>query len=191
MFQRFTDRARTAVVVAREEAVTASSPTIGAHHLLLGVIADADGLAARVLASSGVSAADVRAAVAAHAAGTADAASGRPSPDVLDDEDVAALRTIGIDAEEVLRRVATDLGGLPAPTTPGRGRVPLDADAKKALELALREAVALKHRWIGTEHLLLGLLRGGSPVVSAAARDLAVGHAPVRDLVQQMLRRSG
>ncbi len=67
----------------------------------------------------------------------------------------------------------------------------MDVDAKKALELALREAIAFKHRYIGTEHLLLGLLRGGSPVVAAVARDLGVTHGQVRDGVREMLRRSG
>ena len=187
MFERFTKRARAAVVAARDEAQTGAATRIGAHHLLLGMLRDDECLATRTLASLGAPPERVRSSVVRHAA---DWTSGPVAPGVLDEEDVAALRTLGIDAEEVLRRAATDLGGLPV--SPGRGgRVPLDAEAKKALELALREALALKHKYIGTEHLLLGLLRGRAPVVAAVAAELGVTHDQVRDAVLDSLRRTG
>jgi hypothetical protein len=111
---------------------------------------------------------------------------------VLDDADVEALRAIGIDAEEVLRKAEADLGGpLPAVGPPSKGHVPMTADAKKALELSLREAVALKHRYIGTEHLLLGLLRGQSGAVREVFTELGVTHDQVRDVVLATLRRTG
>jgi ATP-dependent Clp protease ATP-binding subunit ClpA len=187
MFERFTKRARAAVTAARDEAQTGAATRIGAHHLLLGMLRDDECLAARTLASLGARPEQVRASIVRHAAGWS---SGPVAPGVLDEEDVAALRTLGIDAEEVLRRAAADLGGLPAGRQRG-GRLPLDAEAKQALELSLREAISLKHKYIGTEHLLLGLLRGRSPVVAAVAAELGVTHDNVRAVVLDILRRTG
>ena len=79
--------------------------------------------------------------------------------DGLDDDDAEALRAIGIDLDEVVRRIDRNLGGA----SPRRRRPPFSRGSKKALELALREAIALRHNYIGTEHLLLGLVRAGGP----------------------------
>src|SRR5690348_7767063 len=134
MFERFTKRARAAVVAARDEAQAGAASRIGAHHLLLGMLRDPECLATRTLTGLGAPPERVRESLARHASGWT---AGPAGPGVLDEQDVAALRTLGIDAEEVLRRAAADLGGLPVGQQP-RGRVPMDADAKKALELSLR-----------------------------------------------------
>jgi ATP-dependent Clp protease ATP-binding subunit ClpA len=110
---------------------------------------------------------------------------------VLDDADVEALRAIGIDADEVLRRAEVDLGAPLPVVGAAKGNLPMSPEAKKALELALREAVALKHRYIGTEHLLLGLLRGQSGDLASVFVELSVDHDQVRDVVLATLRRTG
>jgi ATP-dependent Clp protease ATP-binding subunit ClpA len=143
----------------------------------------------RVLAELGADAEAVRSAVNRHSVG---ARAGAPAAGALDEADLAALRSIGIDAEEVLRRMATDLGGLPPRSPDERARrLPMAADGKKVLELALREAISMKHGYIGTEHLLLGLLRGRAPIVAATADELGLTHDDVRAVVLATLRRTG
>lgn len=180
MLERFTSRARAAVVAAREEAVRQHAPSVRAHHLLLAVVDEPTSRAARLLADLGCSAGQVRAAVARHAT-TAGGA--------LDPGDVEALAAIGIDVDEVLRRTELDVGRA----GPRRGprRLPFSAEARKTLELSLREALALHHRGIGTEHLLLGVLRDRRTPASAALADLGVTHAAVRDALVEALRGTG
>ena len=125
-FSRFTDRAKRAVIAARQEAIRRRHDRVLPEHLILGVLHEPDGLAARALAALGVSPEAVRAAL------------GAVLPAALPDE-----------------------------VTPGH--VPFDSRAMKVLELTLREALALGHNYIGTEHILLGLLdeeesRGGGPL---------------------------
>ncbi|MBB5827831.1 Clp protease N-terminal domain-containing protein [Micromonospora carbonacea] len=171
MFERFTGRAREAVRQAAHEARAAGQRPIGTEHLLLAVLADPDNLATRVLHDAGVRAADLRAAVARH---TAEGGAG------LAEADAAALREIGIDLAAIVARIEESFGPgalRAAPPAPRRrwGRRhrpggPFSPRSKKALELSLREALRLRHRHIGTEHLLLGLLReGGGPAALVLA----------------------
>ncbi len=180
MLERFTSRARAAVVAAREEAVRQHAPSVRAHHLLLAVVEEPTSRAARLLADLGCDRGEVRAAVARRAT----AAGG-----VLDQGDVEALAAIGIDVDEVLRRTELDVGR--AGHLRGPRRLPFSAEARKTLELSLREALALQHRGIGTEHLLLGVLRDVRTPASAALTDLGVTHAAVRDALVESLRGIG
>ncbi len=180
MFERFTSRARAAVVAAREEAVRQHASSVRAHHLLLAVADDPTSRAARLLTHLGCSAGQVRAAVARHAT-TAGGA--------LDQGDVEALAAIGIDVDEVLRR--TELDADPAGLVRGPRRLPFSAEARKTLELSLREAIALHHRGIGTEHLLLAVLRDARTPASSALADLGVTSAAVRAALVDALRGTG
>ena len=108
--------------------------------------------------------------------------------DGLDADDAAALRAIGIDLDEVVRRIDRNLGGaLPACRQPRFGR-----GSKKALELALREAIALRHNYIGTEHLLLGLVRAaatGSSLDTLGA--FGIERDALREAVAAAVRQAG
>jgi len=160
MFERFTKPARDVVVDAQQQARALGHNEIAPEHILLGVLADADGVAARVLQDLGVD----RDAVLVEVA-------------TLGRSDADALRAIGVDLEAVRRQAeaAFGPGALDRPrrrrrglfrAVPGGGHLPFSSPAKKVLEQALREALALKHNYIGTEHILLGLLaeeRGSVP----------------------------
>ena len=121
MFERFTDRARRVVVLAQEEARMLSHNYIGTEHILLGLIHEGEGVAAKALESLGISLEAVRAQV-----------------------------------EEIIGQ------GQQAPS----GHIPFTPRAKKVLELSLREALQLGHNYIGTEHILLGLIREGEGVAA-------------------------
>ena len=176
MFERFTKRARTVVVHAQEIARERRSPTIGSEHLLLGLYAVPDGLASTILQRLQVERADVE----------ADLGRGVPF-------DAAGLATLGIDLEEVRRQAEETFGpGALDRTRAARGRwqgghIPFERDAKKALELGLREAVRLGHGFIGTEHLLLGLLHDGRARDVLVAR--GVGLDGTRALVEELVRK--
>ena len=176
MFERFTERARTVVVHAQEIARERRSPTIGSEHLLLGLYAVPDGLAATILARLQVERADVEAEL------------GRGAP-----FDADGLATLGIDLEEVRRQAEETVGpGALDRTHSARGRwhgghIPFERDAKKALELGLREAVRLGHGFIGTEHVLLGLLHDGRARDVLVAR--GVGLDGTRALVEELVRK--
>jgi ATP-dependent Clp protease ATP-binding subunit ClpA len=153
MFERFTEEARAVVRVAQEEAEALGAGRIGREHLMLGLAAE-PGAAARVLEPLGLGHAALRAEL-------------ERSGGALDAD---ALASIGIDLDEVRRRVEESFGpGALGGHRPGRrlfGR-----DAKKALELALREALALADRHIGSEHILLGVMRDpGEPLVGVLRR---------------------
>jgi ATP-dependent Clp protease ATP-binding subunit ClpA len=153
MFERFTSAARTAVVRAQEEARGLRHSHIGPEHVLLGVLAEAHGFGAAILSAHGIRLDHLRDAVARRSS---------PGPDPDAGPDAEALRTIGIDLDAVRRKVEETFGpGALERRGRRRRHVPFTRDAKKALELALREALRLRHNYIGTEHLLLGLLRGG------------------------------
>jgi ATP-dependent Clp protease ATP-binding subunit ClpA len=176
MFERFTKRARTVVVHAQEIARERRSPTIGSEHLLLGLYAVPDGLASTILQRLQVDRADVE----------ADLGRGTPF-------DAEGLATLGIDLEEVRRQAEETFGpGALDRTHAARGRwhgghIPFERDAKKALELGLREAVRLGHGFIGTEHLLLGLLHDGRARDVLVAR--GVGLDGTRALVEELVRK--
>ena len=162
VFKRFTDDARQVVVVAQEEARRLRHCYIGTEHILLGLVQGTTSLAAQVLAASGLTAQDVRDDI------------GRLLAPVLGTADADALAIIGIDLDAVRERVesAFGVGALErghrccvrrrGGTALGEGSiVPLTPRAKKVLELALRESLRLRSRYIGTEHILLGLIREG------------------------------
>ena len=188
MFERFTDRARDVVRRARDEARDEGRRPVGTEHLLLGVLADGDNLAVRVLADLGVRAEDLRAAVARNV--------GRGGVG-LGDADAAALREIGIDLAAIVARIEESFGpdALRQPPPPprrwGRRRYeggPFSPRAKKVLELSLREAIRLRHRHIGTEHILLGLLREGNGLAAVVLTEAGVDLTDLRRRVEAALR---
>jgi ATP-dependent Clp protease ATP-binding subunit ClpC len=141
MFERFTDRARSVVVLAQEEASMLRHNYIGTEHILLGLIRDGDGVAAKVLQALGISLEAVRQQV---------------------------KEIIGQGKEEVKS-----------------GHIPFTPRAKKVLELSLREALQLGHNYIGTEHILLGLIHEGQGVAAQVLVKLGADLSVVRMQVIQ------
>ena len=142
MFERFTDRARRVVVLAQEEARMLNHNYIGTEHILLGLIHEGEGVAAK------------------------------------------ALETLGISLEAVREQVQEIIGqGQQAPS----GHIPFTPRAKKVLELSLREALQLGHNYIGTEHILLGLIREGEGVAAQVLVKLGADLNRVRQQVIQLL----
>ncbi|HEX6263322.1 MAG TPA: Clp protease N-terminal domain-containing protein, partial [Actinomycetota bacterium] len=142
MFERFTDRARRVVVLAQEEARLLNHNYIGTEHILLGLIHEGEGVAAK------------------------------------------ALESLGISLEAVRQQVEDIIGqGQSAPT----GHIPFTPRAKKVLELSLREALQLGHNYIGTEHILLGLIREGEGVAAQVLQKLGADLNRVRQQVIQLL----
>ncbi len=181
MFERFTKDAREAVVSAQEEARALDHAWIGPEHLLLGVVARTGAPGARTLARLGITPEACRAAI------------GSPRP--FDDGDAEALRAFGIDLEAVRGRAEDAFGpgalDAPPPAGPaprrlfGRGggtkaHVPFTRRAKKALERSLREALALRDRRIGVEHVLLGILDAEDTVTAGVLRRLGTDPATLR-----------
>ena len=142
MFERFTDRARRVVVLAQEEARMLNHNYIGTEHLLLGLIHEGDGVAAKALESLNISLGAVREQV-----------------------------------QEIIGK------GQQAPS----GHIPFTPRAKKVLELSLREALQLGHNYIGTEHILLGLIREGEGVAAQVLVKLGADLGRVRQQVIQLL----
>jgi predicted ArsR family transcriptional regulator len=142
MFQRFTDRARRVVVLAQEEARRLDHNYIGTEHILLGLISEGEGVAARALKSLGIS-----------------------------------LDAVRQQVEEIIGR------GQQEPP----GHIPFTPRAKKVLELSLRESKQLGHNYIGTEHILLGLIREGSGVAAQVLVKLGADLKRVRQQVIQLL----
>jgi ATP-dependent Clp protease ATP-binding subunit ClpA len=183
MFERFTKVARATVLAGVQAAAELGADKAGPEHLLLALSEQADSVAARVLAAYGVTADRLRAAASD---------SGRRAG--LTDDEVAALRSVGIDADEVFRRIEEAFGpealARPAASPPrrGLGRLggPFDRSAKKVLELSLREAIALNRRHIGSEHLLLAALRAGVPgPMGAVLAERGVTYDDARERVAQ------
>src|SRR5438093_365068 len=142
MFERFTDRARRVVVLAQEEARMLNHNYIGTEHILLGLIHEGEGVAAKALESLGIS-----------------------------------LEAVRSQVEEIIGQ------GQAAPT----GHIPFTPRAKKVLELSLREALQLGHNYIGTEHILLGLIREGEGVAAQVLQKLGADLNRVRQTVIQLL----
>lgn len=208
MFERFTHGARATVVVAQDSARFLGHRQIGTEHMLLGLLAASDDIAGRVLAGLGVT--RVRVIADIERIEKSQQESGR---DRLE-KDTAALRTIGIDLDAVRAAVeesfgpgALDVGtgsaheDLSGPwwrrrhrqqqsTGSPRGHIPFTSRAKEVLELSLREAVALKHDYIGTEHVLLGILREGQGLAVRILREEGVELDHLRDLVLAELQRA-
>ncbi|MBF6365121.1 Clp protease [Nocardia puris] len=178
MFERFTKSARFAVVGAQEDARALRSPSIGVEHVLLGVLAHAEPDVKALLAEEGLTHAGVTAALRQRRRG-----------EPLGDADAEALRSIGIDLDAVRESLEATFGENaldgPEPAPPrglfgkrrASGHIPFTRDAKKVLELSLREALARQDKTIGVEHVLLGILRapndttadllGGAPAIAA------------------------
>ena len=191
MFERFTDRARQVAVDAQVSARRLGHGYVGTEHILLGLL-QGDGIAARVLGALGITAAAVEREVLAEV--------GRGP---LGSGDAEALGAIGIDLEEVRRRVEASFGPGALQWRPGRGcgrgrrlppfggHIPFTPRAKKVLELSLREALALKHKYIGTEHILLGLVREGEGLAMLVLTRLGAGPQAIRARVLDALRSTG
>jgi ATP-dependent Clp protease ATP-binding subunit ClpC len=142
VFERFTERARQVVVLAQDEARGLRHNYIGTEHILLGLLREEEGLAARVLES------------------------------------------LSITAEEVRMQVARTVGQSDEVTT---GQIPFTPRAKKVLELSLREALALGHNYIGTEHVLLGLVRENQGVAARILLDFDADAEKIRNEVVGMM----
>jgi ATP-dependent Clp protease ATP-binding subunit ClpA len=163
MFERFTDKARKVVSLAMAKAKEQGDDQIRPVHMLYGATAT-DGVAARALTALGVDAA----AVEHELARTGGASPGPLGPvDEAADGDTEALAAIGIDLDEIKRKIGESFGPGAldrVPLTPKgplnwTGRLPLSDQAKLSLALALKETRALHHSYVGTEHVLLGLMR--------------------------------
>src|SRR6266545_3168322 len=188
MFERFTNEARNVVTAAQQEARRLGHDCVGTEHVLLGLL-QGEGIAARALGDLGVAADAVEREVLAFV---------RPGP--FGAADAEALGTIGIDLEEVRRRLEASFGPGALRWRPGRrgrrgplpgGHIPFSPRAKKVLELSLREALRLKHNYIGTEHILLGLVREGEGLAALVLTKLGVDLEAVRARVLDELRRAG
>lgn len=184
MFERFTVSAREVVTRARDEARGLGHRRIGTEHLLLALLDESAGVAYRVLRDAGLGRERVRAEIERLVG---------PRSGILSEEDAAALKTIGIDVDAVLARVEATFGPdalRPSPERPRGFLRHLQGDgwfaprAKKVIELSLREAVRLGHHYIGTEHILLGILREGDGL---AARILTDAGLRVEGLRRQVL----
>jgi ATP-dependent Clp protease ATP-binding subunit ClpA len=178
MFERFTRRARTVVETASAYAAATRSRETRPEHLFRALLEDEDCLATRVLVQSGVTVEELRAELDSNA---------HRYVDGLDDEDAEALKVIGIDLAEVVRRIDHGLGGR----GPGRRRPRFSRASKKVLELSLREALALRHTAIGTEHLLLGLVRVEDRVVADTLAHAGIAYDALRTAVAEAVRRAG
>jgi ATP-dependent Clp protease ATP-binding subunit ClpA len=174
MFERFTEDARAVVVAAQVHARALRHGWIGTEHLLLGLLDDPDARVARLLAGWDVGVEWAR--------GEVEREVGAGEPDL----DADALAAIGIDLDAVRDRVERTFGhGALARRRRRRcvdtaGTLPFTPRAKKVLELALREAVALGDRRIGSEHVLLGLVRADDGVGARILRGRGVDRAAVR-----------
>jgi ATP-dependent Clp protease ATP-binding subunit ClpC len=147
VFERFTERAKQVVVLAQDEARALRHNYIGTEHILLGLLREEEGLAARVLESLDITVEEVRAQVA---------------------------RIIGRGDEPIVS-----------------GQIPFTPRAKKVLELSLREALSLKHNYIGTEHILLGLVRENEGVAARILLDFDADAEKIRNEIMRVLSGPG
>jgi ATP-dependent Clp protease ATP-binding subunit ClpA len=178
MMERFTPRAREMVERAVQIATESRASEVRPEHLFAALLWDDDCLAVHVLAAQGADLARLR-----------DELDRRRSRyvDGLDEDDAAALASIGIDLAEVVDRLGEPpRGGRRF----GRPRTRLSRPAKKVLELSLREAIALRHNYLGTEHLLLGLVRQDDTTVCQAIRAAGVRTEGLRDAVRVAVRKA-
>jgi ATP-dependent Clp protease ATP-binding subunit ClpA len=193
MFERFTDQARNVVVHAQEESRRLGHSFVGTEHILLALLHPSAGATAGLLTQAGVDADAAREAVQRQQAQPRSA---------LTAEDAEALRSIGIDLERVLDRLEETLGPAPLAASPprrrglfrrrrtGGGHIPFTARSKKVLELSLREALALKSGHIGSEHILLGLIREGDGVAAVVLTQQGVDLAALRAATLRALDRA-
>src|SRR5665647_2087012 len=144
MFERFTERARKVVVRAQDEARFLKQNYIGTEHLLLGLIGEKEGIAAKVLVSLNISLEDIK---------------------------------------NAIRESVTE------GTSEAYEHIPFTPRAKKVLELSLREALQMGHNYIGTEHILLGLLREGEGVAARVLSSFGVGLESVKEKIRELLNK--
>jgi ATP-dependent Clp protease ATP-binding subunit ClpA len=177
MFERFSRAARDVVVQARQEAQSLGHPHFGTEHLLLAMVSQPGG-AHDALIAAGLTAARVSDAVS--------------STVVLGPADADALKTVGIDLEAVLSRITETFGSdALRRAMPRRSRrVGVTPRVKKVLQLALREAVHLGNTSIGTEHLLLGILRDGNGRAAKIIADAGIAADDLRRAVVDGLRKA-
>ena len=176
MFERFTKPARELVERATEIATESRASQTRPEHLFAALLWDEQCLAVRVLVAQGGATERLHEELDRRRARYVDG---------LGDEDAAALASIGIDLEEVVRRIDDgDLGKR------RRRRPRFSRASKKVLELALREAIAMKHNYIGTEHILLGMVREGDVIVRDTLRDAGADTTNLRQAVQEAVRRA-
>jgi ATP-dependent Clp protease ATP-binding subunit ClpA len=204
MFERFTPAARALVVGAQEQARGLDHGYIGTEHLLLAMLASDDSVSA-LLRERGVTHESARATIVQYLGGPAE----RLSPN-----DAEALRAIGIDLDEVRRRLEENFGPNPLAVPPEepvrrrfglrrrhrqpartggpspKGHIPFTPRAKKVLELSLREALRLQQREIGTECVLLGLIREGEGLAALVLVRSKVDLAQLRRTVEDGLRKA-
>jgi ATP-dependent Clp protease ATP-binding subunit ClpC len=151
MFERFTDRSRKVVVLAQEEARNLSHDHVGPEHILLGLVREGSGVAAK------------------------------------------ALESLGISLETIRERVEGAVGRVDQ--APPSGRIPFAEQAKDLLKNSLRESLDLGHDYIGTEHILLAVLRQGESAAARVLADLGADYdrvrAEVTRLLAEYLRRHG
>jgi ATP-dependent Clp protease ATP-binding subunit ClpA len=176
MFERFTRAARTAVEGAVGVAQDVGAAEVRPDHLLTALLGDRGSAAAAALGDEAVGV--VLAALADQRARLADG---------LDGDDADALRLLGIDLGDVVRRMDA-LGDRPRPR---RRHLPFSRTAKRSLELSLREAIRLGDRSIGSEHLLLGVVRAGDRNVVDALWAAGLSPVDVRTAVEGTQRRTG
>jgi ATP-dependent Clp protease ATP-binding subunit ClpA len=183
MFERFTQGARGVVKVAVSEARRLGHPNIGTEHLLLALARTEADMAGRVLGGLGVTHEEVEKTSSAQSVW---------GPREFNRADAKALESLGIDLEEVRRRAeaAFGTGALNRTGTSGKRHLPFTRNAKKALELSLRESLALGHKHIGPEHILLGLIRCTDSAAVGALRGLGVSPETIRNEVLGELRRA-
>jgi ATP-dependent Clp protease ATP-binding subunit ClpA len=187
MFERFTRAAREVVVAAKAQARELGHRHVGTEHLLLALLQQA-GPASRILHDSGLTADGVRAGI------TRLLGESR----LISDADAAALEAIGIDIRAIREKIEASFGpGALEPDVPPsryglfrRDSRPFTPRSKKVLELSLREALRLRHNHIGTEHLLLGLIREGqglaAQIMSEAGVDLRALRSAAEDSFRQV-----
>jgi ATP-dependent Clp protease ATP-binding subunit ClpA len=182
MFDRFTPEARQLVTLAEAESRRLGHRHVGTEHLLLGLLAQGTGPAARALTNLGLTSERVEREVVSRL--------GRYG-DELGPTDAEALGAIGINLEEVRRKVEAAFGdGVLRPVSPRRGRLSWTTRAKRTLELSLREARSLGHRYLGSEHVLLGVVGVETGLAARILLDLGVDGGAVKDQVLEELRRA-
>jgi len=179
MLERFTAPARATVNEADAHRRAATASEIRPEHLLMSLLDQRGCLALTVLDGLGVQPGELRAELDRRRLRYVDG---------LDADDAEALAAIGIDLDEVVRRIDRNLGGLVDPV-PGRAK--FSRSAKKVLELALREAISLRHNYIGTEHLLLGLARVDDRVVADTLAASGLRRDTLRTAVADAVRKAG
>ncbi|GAA0707802.1 Clp protease [Dactylosporangium roseum] len=182
MFERFTDRARTTVKTAKVEADALGHHAIGTEHLVLAMLAGDGGIAHTVLRASGLDPDSWRAMLAAG-------------------DEAAALRSIGIDLDAVRSSIEQTFGpGALERAEPAerggflrrRTKIPtrFNNGAKTALVLSLRVALSMKHNYIGTEHILLGVLKEERGLGARLLREQGISYDRTMELVQTALKNA-